>query len=645
MPSSPICQLISRTSDALIPDGEHLFELAPDAQAVIDPHRDRFLAANAAARQMLGLTPEALGAVPPSRLIGPQIAQFIVFTQTALENGDAWMRGLDLMTADGGSLCVECHAIGMHCGDVDAIFVSFRDARQQDRRQASADAEEFMRRGLAEWQRVERLFGEMERENQLILQAAGEGIYGLDRQGRATFVNPAAARMLGYAEDELVGRNMHQLLHHTHRDGSDYPACHCPIYAAFHDGEVHKVSNELFWRQDGSSFPVDYTSTPLQENGVPIGAVVVFRDMTERVEADDRLHAALTELEGLRERLERENAYLQQEIIEEHNYHEIIGRSEIVRRTTHKIDLVAPTQATVLITGESGTGKELIARAIHRNSLRAERPLIRVNCAAVPRELFESEFFGHVKGAFTGAMRDRAGRFELAEGGTLFLDEVGEIPLELQSKLLRVLQEGQFERVGSDRTLTTDVRVIAATNRDLLHEVAAGRFREDLFFRLNVFPIHSAALRDRREDIPLLVAHFLQSIGRRFGREQLRISEADVARLQAYDWPGNIRELQNLLERAVIVSSEATLRVEVPDTDPAAGPSAAAPQAEPRTILTEPERRARDRAMIERALQQTGGKVFGPGGAAEVLGLKPTTLASRIKRWGITRPRGPETAA
>ena len=293
----------------------------------------------------------------------------------------------------------------------------------------------------------------------------------------------------------------------------------------------------------------------------------------------------------------------------------------------------------MLITGESGTGKELIARAIHQSSDRSERSLIRVNCAAVPRELFESEFFGHVKGAFTGAVRDRAGRFELADGGTLFLDEVGEIPLELQSKLLRVLQEGQFERVGSDHTLTSDVRLIAATNRDLEADVASGRFREDLFFRLNVFPIHSAALRDRVEDIPLLVAHFLQLIGRRFGHADLRISEADVQRMQTYNWPGNVREMQNVLERAVITAAGQQLRIELPEQPRAQ--AASRPVVEPTSgeITTEHQRRQRDRDMIVEALRRSGGKVFGPGGAAEILGMKPTTLASRIKRWGIEVPK------
>jgi PAS domain S-box-containing protein len=612
-----------------------LFEQAPEAMLLIDPFVDKLLAANAVARELLGLDGD--GVLPrPSQVLGADLAELVVFTQEALERGRAWRGGLSLRTAAGGAQRVECRASRVEHAGSRLLLATLRDTEQDARRQAAADADQFVRRGLSEWRRVERLFADLEQQNELILQAAGEGIYGVDEDGRMTFVNPAAARMLGYPAEALVGQDPHSLLHHSHADGSHYPVDECPIYAAFKDGAVHQVENEVFWRRDGSAFPVEYTSTPIRQDGRLAGAVVVFRDVTERRETEQRLRQALDELEQLRQRLEMENAYLQEEIREEHNYREIVGRSEALRRTIQQVEMVAPTDAAVLITGESGTGKELIARAIHQSSTRCDRPLIRVNCAAVPRELFESEFFGHVKGAFTGAMRDRAGRFELANGGTLFLDEVGEIPLELQSKLLRVLQEGQFERVGSDRTLTIDVRIIAATNRDLGREVAAGRFREDLYFRLNVFPIESVALRDRPEDIPLLALHFLHGACRRFGRENLRLSQADVGRLQHYDWPGNVRELENVIERAVIISRGNTLRLELPDIAESRTPAPAEPPGPaPAPLMTEAEKRARDRKMIEQALAACNGKVFGPGGAAELLGVKPTTLASRIKRWGI----------
>jgi PAS domain S-box-containing protein len=621
--------------------GGLLFDQAPEAQLVLDPYRDRVLRANAAAEQLLGYGAADWPALAFSQLVGDALAGLVAFTQAVLEQGRGWTDQLGCKARDGRQLQLEWHATRLPLQGGDLLLVALRDVEQQQLRREASQANEFVRRGLSEWRRVEKLFDDIEQQNQLILKAAGEGIYGVNADGITTFVNPAAERMLGYSAEELVGENMHTLLHHTHPDGSHYPATDCPIYAAFKDGVVHQVEGELFWRKDGSALAVEYTSTPIREQGRLVGAVVVFRDISERLEAEEKLRQALDELERLKQKLELENAYLQEEIREEYNHHEIVGRSRALRKTIHKIEMVAPTDAAVLITGESGTGKELIARAIHQSSGRSERPLIRVNCAAVPRELFESEFFGHVKGAFTGAVRERAGRFELGDGGTLFLDEVGEIPLELQSKLLRVLQEGQFERVGSDRTQSVDVRIIAATNRDLEQEVAAGRFREDLYFRLNVFPIPSVALRHRPEDIPLLASHFLAGACRRFGREGLRLSQADAQRLQAYDWPGNVRELQNVMERAVIISRGNQLRLELPDAEPArpvtAPLKAAAPQAN--GLLTEQDRRQRDRQMILQALEASGGKVFGPGGAAELLGVKPTTLASRIKRWGIEYDR------
>ena len=302
-----------------------------------------------------------------------------------------------------------------------------------------------------------------------------------------------------------------------------------------------------------------------------------------------------------------------------------------------QVELVAPTDATVLITGESGTGKELIARAIHAASARQHRPLIRVNCAAIPRELFESEFFGHAKGAFTGALRDRPGRFELAHGGTLFLDEVGELPLELQGKLLRVLQEGQFERVGEERTRTVDVRVIAATNRDLQAESLRGGFRRDLFFRLNVFPVESVPLRDRPDDIPPIAAHILANVARKLRLPGLTLTRGHVEQLCSYGWPGNVRELENVIERAAILSRDGKLRLDLPHSRPPSEQRDAGSAA--RAIETEEDRQSRYRANILAALDACGGRVFGPRGAAALLGIAPTTLASRIKRHGLDRLR------
>jgi transcriptional regulator with GAF, ATPase, and Fis domain len=301
--------------------------------------------------------------------------------------------------------------------------------------------------------------------------------------------------------------------------------------------------------------------------------------------------------------------------------------------------MVAPTDATVLVLGETGTGKELIARELHRQSLRKDKPLVRVNCACIPKELYESEFFGHARGAFTGAVKDRVGRFEAAAGGTLFLDEIGEIPLELQSKLLRVLQEKSYERVGEERTRRADVRIVAATNRDLKKEVAAGRFREDLYYRLNVFPMKVAPLRGRKEDIPLLAAHFVELAVKDLGCPRPRLTRAGMETLQGYNWPGNIRELRNVIERAAIFAQGGALEFDLPMTGVDLTTFGAKDDDEVKMeYLTDAEMRRRERENLFAVLQRTGWKIKGVDGAADLLGLKPTTLLSRIEKMGLKRP-------
>ncbi len=479
------------------------------------------------------------------------------------------------------------------------------------------------------------------RQNQRILAAAGEGIYGIGADGLATFVNPAAVTMTGWTPEDIIGQPIHDIHHHTRPNGSPYPREECPIYAAFKDGKIHHCEDEVFWRKDGSSFPVEYTSTPIIENGELAGAVVVFKNITERKQVEQELRQAYVEVELMKERLEAENVYLQEEIRVERNFAGIIGQSHAIQQVLHQVELVAPTDASVLISGESGTGKELIACAIHEQSNRNKRPLIRVNCAAIPRELFESEFFGHVKGAFTGAVKDRTGRFELADGGTIFLDEVGEIPLELQSKLLRVLQEGEFERVGEERTRTVDVRVVAASNRELKENIETKQFREDLYFRLNVFPIEAVPLRGRTDDIPLLAAHFITLVCRRLNRPEPNLTQANIKQLQAYHWPGNIRELQNVIERAIIISKDKRLQLNLPGEDSVTTTTYrnSSREESETTPFTETERLARDRENILAALRLSNGKMTGEDGAAELLGIKPTTLASRIKAMGVEKPK------
>lgn len=347
---------------------------------------------------------------------------------------------------------------------------------------------------------------------------------------------------------------------------------------------------------------------------------------------------AFEEIRALKARLEEENVYLRQEVTKAIGASDLVGSSPGLQKVWQQIQLVAPTDAAVLIQGESGTGKELVARAIHDHSLRKHRALIRVNCGAAPEALFESEFFGHVRGAFTGAVKDKPGRFELADGGTLLLDEIGEIPLVMQTKLLRVLQEQELERVGDTRTRKVNVRIIAATNRDLKREVEAGRFRQDLFYRLSVFPIEIPPLRERREDVVPLANHFVEQAARRLNRPVPRVAAAALPELAAYDWTGNVRELQNAVERAVILSQGGPLSFDL--ACPARPTRNLAAHAATAEILTRDELKRRERESIIAALARSGGRIFGADGAAELLGMKPTTLASRIKALGLDRRAG-----
>ena len=392
---------------------------------------------------------------------------------------------------------------------------------------------------------------------------------------------------------------------------------------------------------------VSFTGRALQFRGQVLGVLAVFSRRKLPDDVNDWLrifanHAAVAignarafeEIEFLKQRLEEEVSYLREEVSEVRGVGNLVGESPALCKVQQQIDLVAPTQATVLITGESGTGKELVARAIHERSPRHERPMITVNCSAIPEALFESEFFGHARGAFTGAQRDKPGRFELANGGTLFLDEIGELALPMQAKLLRVLQEQEVERVGEIRARKINVRVVAATNRNLAAEVEAGRFRQDLFYRLSVFPIENPPLRERREDIPRLAEHFIRTAAKRMNRKPPKFTNAAARQLSARDWPGNVRELQNAVERAVILSRGNPLVFDETSVPPKVQASALGQGA---SMLTRSELKERERESLVAALAQTRGKIFGPDGAAALLGMKPTTLASRIKVLGIQR--------
>jgi transcriptional regulator with GAF, ATPase, and Fis domain len=393
-----------------------------------------------------------------------------------------------------------------------------------------------------------------------------------------------------------------------------------------HGTDTSGVILELRRKDNGKPVWVQWWSRPAAGGNY---TRTMFIDITDRV---------LMEQEQVR--LQDQNAYLWEEIRSVHNFGDLIGESPGLRKVKQQIQLVAPTDVSVLVTGESGTGKELVARAVHDHSARKSRALIKLNCSAVPEGLFESEFFGHVKGAFTGALKDKPGRFELADGGTLFLDEIGEVPLAMQAKLLRVLQEQELERVGDTRTRKINVRIIAATNRDLKKEVEAGRFRQDLFYRLSVFPIEVPPLRARRDDIPPLVGYFLEQGARRLNRPAPRISQAAMSQLTAQDWPGNVRELQNTVERATILSRGGPLHFDMAGPNVSGAPPAHTHVASKSVLMTRDELKRQERNGIAAALKQTGGRIFGPGGAAELLGMKPTTLASRIKVLKLNRKTG-----
>ena len=481
---------------------------------------------------------------------------------------------------------------------------------------------------------------QLEAANQPILDSVGDGIYGLDLDGVITFANPAAMRLTGYTQEALIGQSLHELHMYARWDGSPYHFIETGVYQTLKQGIAKQSDSDVFWRLSGDHFAVSWTCTPIKRGGDVQGAVLAFRDVTPRKRQEHALRDALAEVETLRDRLQAENAYLQAEVKTEGRFDSIVGESPALKAVLDQIDQVAPTNSSVLIIGESGTGKEAMARAIHDLSARRDRPLIKVNCGAITPTLIESELFGHEKGAFTGASKQRQGHFELADGGTIFLDEVGELPLDAQVKLLRVLQEHEISRLGSESAITVDVRVIAATNRELVEMVENGSFRMDLFYRLNVFPLTVPPLRDRREDIPLLVTKFLADQARAQGRTFSRIAEDGMQLLMAYHWPGNIRELQNVIERAAILARDKIVPIAphlvnsgIASTAERTPANPAAPTNDD-TFVSLAENEAR---YIRRVLDHTQWAIAGRGGAAEILDLPASTLRSRMKKLGIEK--------
>ena len=473
------------------------------------------------------------------------------------------------------------------------------------------------------------------RESQEFMElstSAGElGLWVRDLERGDLWANPRLRSLFGFGENQVLRfADIVDRIHPDDRARVIAEAEHAHQAGVSFEGEFRVVIPD-----GGERWVVARGRTVEEPSAKSVRRMGVVFDITERKRAEKDLNAALVEIRGLKERLEEENIYLREEIFEVKGFDEIVGKSDALRYVLTRVEQVAKTDATVLLQGETGVGKELIARAIHERSSRSNGPQVKVNCATLPEALVESELFGHEKGAFTSADRQRKGRFELADGGTILLDEVGELPASTQAKLLRVLQEGEFERVGGSTTIKVSVRIIAATNRKLHDEVSAGRFRQDLFYRLNVYPITIPPLRERREDIPLLVSHYAREIGERLGKNISEVPAQVMREFTEYNWPGNIRELQNVIERAVIVSSDGVLRLPEPLVQTTTAPAGEGEAfKEPMTISTLDEA---EREHILRALEATGWRIEGPKGAAAMLKLHPSTLRFRMKKLGLTK--------
>ncbi len=460
-------------------------------------------------------------------------------------------------------------------------------------------------------------------------------LHTVDGNGLIVTVTDHWLAKLGFTRDEVVGKSIEEFF--SLRDKKIY--ADGGLQELISEGDFNNLERQML-AKDGTVLDLVMSAISHRDEAGDVDRMLVAsKDVTEWRRAERELRRTLAENARLREELERERDYLREEVNVAMNFGRMIGTSAALRKMLRRIEAVAETPASVLVQGESGVGKELVAHAIHVQSSRADGPLVKVNCASIPKELFESEFFGHVKGAFTGAHRNRVGRFQLADGGTIFLDEIGEIPMELQGKLLRVLQESEFERVGDDITRSVDVRVIAATNRNLEKLIVQGDFREDLFYRLSVFPVDVPPLRERDDDVVQLAQHFLDKTCNDFGRDALTLTRTQAANLRTYDWPGNVRELKNVIERAVILSTGKVLRLDLSMPGLKAGSgSLGVVTASSDEVLTETDMRDFQKRNISRALNRANWKISGKGGAAELLGVRPTTLADRVRTYGIKKP-------
>lgn len=593
----------------------------------VDISNDQIVATNRSALELF--VTNKLEGESFSELLPNFLGELIVFTNEVEYYQQASTRNITLKKANAEDLKAEIHARHITVREQNYLILHFIDIEAYESRTQSDLISDLHARGLSEWNRAHDFFQEMESQNRLILDAAGEGIYGVDLDGKTTFVNNAAQDILGWTRNDLLGEDIHAKIHHHHPNGDVYHASECPIYHSFRNEHVNRVENEVFWNKDGLPIQVEYVSTPIYDQQKLAGAVVIFRDITERRESERKLTAAMEEIGILKKQLEQENEYLREEIRNVKSHYNIVGNSPAILRTLAQVDLVAPTNSNVLITGEGGTGKALVASAIHQASSRAKRPIVKVNCAGISKEQFESELYGHIRGAFQGAVYDRTGKLEIANGSTLYLHEVSEIPFDLQGKVLKTLQEQSTERLGENRLNKIDTRVIASSTKDLTECIKAGIFREDFYFFLNVFPIECQPLRNRSDDIAELAQHFLTLACKELNIDPPNLTTANLNQLCSYHWPGNTRELKNVVERGAILSRGQKLVLDIKKAKTNT-------EVFENEILTEEQLNDFQKKNIINCLKLTKGKVSGQDGAAHMLGIRPTTLYSRIKKFEIS---------
>ncbi|WP_299968670.1 sigma 54-interacting transcriptional regulator [uncultured Roseobacter sp.] len=604
------------------PDSDHAVSDHALPTLMLDPQTDRVTASNAAAQALFG--GQRLGHAFSQILIS-DVPSMAIFLEAVAHYGSRVERMLSFRGADDRALRLQTY--GLQRGQR-RVLLSFLDLDEHDRRNHVAELDSHQRAGLTRWQNIYGFFREVEAQNRLILEAAGEGIYGINASGKATFVNRAAQEMLGWSSEDLIGRELHSIIHHKHLNGEHFPAHECPIYASFRRDETMRVDDDVFWRKDGRPILVEYVSTPIYDHGVLAGAVVIFRDVTERKENERKLREALAEVETLTHKLEQENEYLLTEIRSARSHTGVVGVSPAVKSLNTQIDLAAKNDAHVLVAGPPGSGKTLTVSAIHEASTRHRRPLVRIRCDNTEAATLEAELFGYRRGAFPGAARDVTGKLMMAHNGTLHLDEIADLPRALQGKLHDVLQNGRLRRLGDGTDTPVSLKVVATTSRDLLAEVRAGRFRQDLYFALSVFSITCVSLRDRPEDIPYLAKHFLDRTTRRLRLPATRLSKSNIDALQGYDWPGNVRELENVIERAAILAQGGRLKLDfklAADGDVLQNDM----------VLSCAELRTHELRNLQSALRRARGKVAGPGGVAAMLGVAPTTAYSKIKAFGV----------